>query len=156
MGVEDIDAFETLLFGSFLVTSFRILSILDLPSILRSQLISATFFVLFSGTSTRTCNVILFDLHILFIVPNIVVGSPILRFVSFVQRQASVITPPNWNSVTCSSVYASILFISTVFCCFPIVIVFVFSTLILSPNLSLLLCTSSACLPQPDQCHPRH
>src|SRR6218665_2390399 len=46
------------------------------------------------------------------------------------------------NSVTCSSVSPSI-FISTVFCCFPIVIVLVFSTLILSPNLWLLLCTSS-------------
>src|SRR6218665_3314669 len=46
------------------------------------------------------------------------------------------------NSVTCSSVSPSI-FISTVFCCFPIVIVFVFSTLILSPNFWLLLCTSS-------------
>src|SRR6218665_1537003 len=45
--------------SSFLVTSFRILSLLDLPSILRSQLISATsrlssFHLLFSGTSTRT------------------------------------------------------------------------------------------------------
>src|SRR6218665_3458716 len=46
------------------------------------------------------------------------------------------------NSVTCSSVSSSI-FISTVFCCFPIVIVLVFSTLILSPKLWLLLCTSS-------------
>src|SRR6218665_1788427 len=46
------------------------------------------------------------------------------------------------NSVTCSSVSPSI-FISTVFCCFPIVIVLIFSTLILSSNLWLLLCTSS-------------
>src|SRR6218665_2690443 len=46
------------------------------------------------------------------------------------------------NSVTCSSDSTSI-FISTVFCCFPIVIVLAFSTLILSPNLWLLLCTLS-------------
>src|SRR6218665_2895705 len=46
------------------------------------------------------------------------------------------------NSVTCSRVSPSI-FISTVFCCFPIVIVFVFSTLIFNPNLWLPLCTSS-------------
>src|SRR6218665_1826163 len=91
---------------------------------------------------TLVAVVILFNLHILFIVPNIAEASPILRFMSFVQRPSSVITPPmQTKSVTCSSVSPSI-FISTVFCCFPIVIVFVFSTLILSPNLWLLLCIS--------------
>src|SRR6218665_2915785 len=100
--------------SSFLVTSFRILSLLDLPSILRSLLISATSILLSSSflrhqhsdpyIITRMTNVpysftlvavvILFDLHILFTVPNIAEASPILRFMSFVQRPSSVITPP--------------------------------------------------------------
>src|SRR6218665_1140651 len=103
--------------SSFLVTSFRILSLLDLPSILRSQLISATSILLSSSflrhqqsdlyiitemtnvpySFTLHCMVavvILFDLHTLFIVSNIAEASPILRFMSFVQRPSSVITPP--------------------------------------------------------------
>src|SRR6218665_3290230 len=99
---------------SFLVTSFRILSLLDLPSILGSQLISATSILLSSSflrhqhsdpyiitgmtnvpySFTLVAVVILFDLHTLFIVPNIAEASPILRFMSFVQRPSSVITPP--------------------------------------------------------------
>src|SRR6218665_2516065 len=91
---------------SFLVTSFRILSLLDLPSILRSQLISATSILLSSSflrhqhsdpyiitgmtnapySFTLVAVVILFDLHTLFVVPNIAEASPILRFMSFVQR----------------------------------------------------------------------
>src|SRR6218665_1853407 len=115
--------------SSFLVTSFRILSLLDLPSILRSQLISATSILLSSSflrpqhsdpyiitgmtnvpySFTLVAVVILFDLHTLFIVPNIAEASPILRFMSFVQRPSSVITPPKQlNSVTCSSVSLSI------------------------------------------------
>src|SRR6218665_2115726 len=100
--------------SSFLVTSFRILSLLDLPSILRSQLISATSILLSSSflrhqhldpyiitgmtnvsySFTLVAVVMLFDLHTLFIVPNIAEASPILRFMSFVQRPSSVITPP--------------------------------------------------------------
>src|SRR6218665_205640 len=92
--------------SSFLVTSFRILSLLDLPSILRSQLISATSILLSSSflmhqhsdpyiitgmtnvpySFTLVAVVMLFDLHTLFIVPNIAEASPILRFMSFVQR----------------------------------------------------------------------
>src|SRR6218665_310192 len=100
--------------SSFLVTSFCILSLLDLPSILRSQLISATS-ILHSSSFHRHQHsdpyiitgmtnvpysftwfavVILFDLHNLFIVPNIAKASPILRFMSFVQRPSSVIPPP--------------------------------------------------------------
>src|SRR6218665_2963886 len=100
--------------SSFLVTSFLILSLMDLPSILRSQLISATSILLSSsflrhqhsdpyiitGMTNVPCSftlvavVILFDLHILFILPNIAEASLILRFMSFVQRPSSVITPP--------------------------------------------------------------
>src|SRR6218665_2443697 len=100
--------------SSFLVTSFRILCLLDLLSILRSQLISATSILLSSSfhrhqhsdpyiitgitnvpySFALVAVVILFDLHILFIVPNIAEVSPILRFMSFVQRPSSVITPP--------------------------------------------------------------
>src|SRR6218665_881316 len=100
--------------SSFLVTSLRILSLLDLPSILRSQLISATSIVLSSSflrhqhsdpyiitgianvpySFTLVAVVILFDLHTLFIVPNIAEASPILRFMSFVERPSSIITPP--------------------------------------------------------------
>src|SRR6218665_677727 len=43
---------------------------------------------------TLVAVVILFDLHDLFIVPNMAEASPILRFMSFVQRPSSVITPP--------------------------------------------------------------
>src|SRR6218665_2195085 len=43
---------------------------------------------------TLVAVVMLFDLHTLFIVPNIGEASPILRFMSFVQRPSSVITPP--------------------------------------------------------------
>ena len=76
--------------SSFQVTSFRILSLLDLPSILRSQLISATSILLSSSflrqqhsdpyiitgmtnvpySFTLVAVVMLFDLHTLFIVPN--------------------------------------------------------------------------------------
>src|SRR6218665_1606836 len=100
--------------SSILVTSFRILSVLDLPSILRSQLISATSILLSSSflrhqhsdpyiitgmtnvpySFTLVAVVMLFDLHTLFVVPNIAEASPILRFMSFVQRPSSVITPP--------------------------------------------------------------
>src|SRR6218665_352254 len=99
--------------SSFLVTSFRILSLLNIPSILRSQLISATSILLSSSFlrhqhsdpyiitgmtnvpySFTLVAVILFDLHIFFIVPNISEASPILRFMSFVQRPSSFITPP--------------------------------------------------------------
>src|SRR6218665_2377268 len=63
-------------------------------------------------------------------------------------------------SCTCPSVSPSI-FISTVICCFPFVIVFVFSTLILSQTSGYCcaLCLSAPAavsrLSQPDQCHPR-
>src|SRR6218665_2562600 len=100
--------------SSFLVISFRILSLLDLRSILRSQLISATSILISSSflrhqhsdpyiitgmtnvpySFTLVAVVILLDLQILFIVPNIAEASPILRFMSFVQRPSSVITPP--------------------------------------------------------------
>src|SRR6218665_1985605 len=77
--------------SSFLVTSFRILNLLDLPSIVRSQLISPTSVLLSSSflrhqhsdpyiitemtnvpySFTLVAVVMLFDLHTLFIVPNI-------------------------------------------------------------------------------------
>lgn len=78
-------------------------------------------------------------------IPNIVEARLIQRFTSFVQRPSSVIRPPWYTiSVTSSSVSPSI-FIYNVFRCFPIDldIVLVFSTLILSPNLWLLLYTLS-------------
>src|SRR6218665_1724207 len=82
--------------------------------ILRRQLISATSILLSSSflrrqhsdpyiitgmknvpySFTLVAVVMLFDLHTLFIVPNITEASPILRFMSFVQRPSSVITPP--------------------------------------------------------------
>src|SRR6218665_3045620 len=98
--------------SSFLVTSFRILSLLDLPSILRSQLISATSILLSSFflrhqhsdpyittgmtnvpySFTLVAVVILFDLHTWFIVPNIAEASPILRFIKiYVLRAAAVL-----------------------------------------------------------------
>src|SRR6218665_2755678 len=103
-----------LLPSSFLVISFRILSLLDLRSILRSQLISATSILISSSflrhqhsdpyiitgmtnvpySFTLVAVVILFDLQILFIVPNIAEARLILRFTSLVQRPSFVITPP--------------------------------------------------------------
>src|SRR6218665_3429488 len=100
--------------SSFLVTSFRILSLRNLPSILRSQLISATSILLSSSflrhqhsapyiitgmtngpySFTLVAVVMLFDFDTLFIVQNFAEASPILRFISFVQRPSSVITPP--------------------------------------------------------------
>src|SRR6218665_1555071 len=143
----------------FLVDSFGILPLLHLPSIFRSQFITATSILrclLFSSTSTHQhyhrndkCSVYFHlgcscSTSILFIVLNIAKARPIiLHFMSLVQRPSSVIKLCRYtNSVTCTSASPSI-FIPTVFHCFPLVIVLVFSTLILSLDLWLLLYTSS-------------
>src|SRR6218665_2852003 len=78
----------------------------------------SSFRLRFSSTSTRTRTLptglqmlrifspwllLLYDLHILFIIPNI------LHSISFVQQPSSFIKPPRYtNSVTCSSVSPSI------------------------------------------------
>ena len=95
----------------FLVISFRILSLLDLPSILRSQLISATSIFLSSSflkhqhsdpyiitgmtnvpySFTLLVVVILFDLQVLFILPNIAEARPILRLMSLVHKPSKIV-----------------------------------------------------------------
>src|SRR5678816_4074917 len=111
------------------LTSFRILSLLLLPSILRSQLISATSNLLSSSlrmhqhsdpcSSTGMTKApysfifvlvdMLFPVHILFSLPNMAHAKPILRLMSFVHRPSSVIIPPKYtHSVTCSSALFSI------------------------------------------------
>src|SRR6218665_188965 len=114
---RQVSAHVTCCPSSFLITSFRILSLLDLPSIFRSQLIFATSILLSSSflrhqhsdpyiitgmttvpySFTLVAVVMLFDLHTLFIVPNIAEASPILRLMSFVQRPSSAITPPKYT-----------------------------------------------------------
>jgi len=99
----------------------HILSLLDRPifsTASSSPTPVSSFRLRFSSTSTRTRTLptglqmlrifspwllLLYDLHILFIIPNI------LHSMSFVQQPSSFIKPPRYtNSVTCSSVSPSI------------------------------------------------
>src|SRR3984885_5992144 len=147
--------------NSLLVTSFLIFSLLLLPLILLNQFISATSNLLSSSffkhqvsdpySNTGSTNAwyifilvlidIFFAFHILFNPPNAAHASPHLRLISSVHPPSSVSVPPKYtNFVTCSSTLFSI-FTSMSSWCFPIIMVFVFSTFILSPILLLLSST---------------
>src|ERR1043165_6060137 len=76
-------------------------------------------------------------LHIFPNPPNAAHARPILRLMSSSHLPSSVISPPRYtNPVTCSiSLFSTV--ICSFLCCFPIVIVFVFSAFTLSPILLL-------------------
>src|ERR1043165_2584541 len=140
------------------VTSFRIFSLRDLFSNPRSHPISATSSLRSSsffthqvsapykrtGITSVSYNLIfvliemLPDLHSFLSFPNIADAIPVLFLMSLVDSASSVITPPRYtNSFTCSNASPSNMMVIFSFS-LPIVIVFVFSPLILSPNLLLL------------------